>query len=73
LGLLKLTGPDPLTRLQLFVSRGGAGSPSSLTVPDRYTEVEGKVIVCGNPAFTTGGVFCDCAKTVTLTSALVDN
>src|SRR5205823_700838 len=50
----KVTVPGPLVRVQVMVSAGGAGKPSSVTVPFSVA-VDGSVTVRSGPAFTTGG------------------
>ena len=50
----KVTVPGPVTFDQVVVTvSGGSGSPSSLTVPDRFTR-SGSVIVWSPPAETVG-------------------
>src|SRR5437762_1626477 len=50
-----VTVPGPEVLDQVMVSAGGAGSPSSLTVP-AMTSGAGKVSVLSGPAITTGAV-----------------
>ena len=50
------TGPGPLATLQSAVSAPPAGSPSSVTVPDRDADA-GSVTDLSGPASTTGAAF----------------
>jgi hypothetical protein len=53
-----VTDVGPLTRDHvLVVAPGGLGNPSSLTLPLRFTELVGNVIVWSGPASTTGAWF----------------
>src|SRR5436190_18602553 len=56
-GFWKLTGPGPLSSVQLLVvAAGGLGRPSSLTVASSAAAA-GSVTVRSGPAFTTGATF----------------
>src|SRR5439155_21196995 len=55
LGFPNVTGPDPLTWLQVTVSVLPSGRPSSVTVPEKFAAA-GKVIVRRCAACTTTGV-----------------
>src|SRR6185436_8690031 len=61
-----VTKPGPLTLDQLAVQRpGGLGSPSSVTLPPRFSK-EGNRTVRSAPAFTTGASFTPVTVTVKL-------
>src|SRR5256885_4789636 len=56
-GFWKLTGPGPLSSVQLLVvAAGGLGRPSSLTVASSAAAA-GSVTVRSGPALTTGATF----------------
>ena len=52
-GFEKVTVPVPLNLLHVTLSVLPSGRPSSVAVPIRAT-VAGKVMVCADPALTTG-------------------